>query len=330
MRRGSARLEMEFRVTNETRSPLHCLAIRTTPSQAALLGELASALGYQQYSIYRNVEREGARFRVFADGLAEARRIRDRFLEALPLWEGVLDIPPGSVELQSVEREDWAEVWKEHFHTFRASRRIVVKPTWEAFHPAPDDVVLEFDPGMCFGTGYHGTTRACLEFMDDLADELGPVPFLDAGCGSGILSLAAVKLGYWPVSAFDCDIAAVRTTGANLARAGVTGVACSCADMGRYVPAVRPRVVAVNILSGVLHRHASAVASWLSGSVSRGHLLLAGMLTEQYAAVRDVYLGLGFQEIRRRTIDEWTSGCYSLPACGAPESCASAPACCSP
>jgi ribosomal protein L11 methyltransferase len=212
------------------------------------------------------------------------------------------------MSVDSVRKQDWAECWKEHFHTFRASRRIVVKPSWEDFTPEnAEDIILELDPGMSFGTGYHGTTRACLEFMDDLADELGPVSFLEAGCGSGILSLAAVKLGLSPVVAFDHDPQAVMCAKENLELAGIEGVDVSTADVAEFAAPEPFALVAANILAHILDTYAESVAAFVAPD---GHLLLAGILTEQYPKLKARYEALGFEELRSRTINEWTSGVY--------------------
>jgi ribosomal protein L11 methyltransferase len=205
--------------------------------------------------------------------------------------------------------EDWSETWKRHFHAFRASRRLMVKPSWESCATRPGDIVLEIDPGMTFGTGYHGTTRACLEFRDALAEELGPVPMLDAGCGSGILSLAAGRLGYRPVYAFDHDPDAVRMTEHNV---GVdAAVVPVLADLGEYVPPRPCRLVVVNILATILCRHADRIVSFVDRT-GGGHLILSGILTEQYDDVKRRFEKAGATEAEARTRHEWRSGHFLL------------------
>ncbi len=115
---------------------------------------------------------------------------------------GLTTVVPEFVE---VSNEDWAEGWKQHFPAVRIGRRLVVKPTWEVFARAEDDVVIELDPGMAFGTGTHGTTRLCLEAVAALFEERVRRRVLDVGTGSGILAVAAAALGAERVLACDID-----------------------------------------------------------------------------------------------------------------------------
>lgn len=116
------------------------------------------------------------------------------------------DWQPTLPELVTVGNEDWAEGWKQHFPAVRIGRHLVIKPSWEVFAAAPDDVVIELDPGMAFGTGTHGTTRLCLEAVA-ASFEQAPAPqrVLDVGTGSGILAIAAAALGAERVLACDID-----------------------------------------------------------------------------------------------------------------------------
>lgn len=106
------------------------------------------------------------------------------------------------------DESEWAEAWKRHFHPMRIGKHLVVKPTWEGFEARPDDVILEIDPGMAFGTGSHATTALCLELIEKHV--LGGESFLDIGCGSGILMIAAVKLGARRLTGVDKDPVALE------------------------------------------------------------------------------------------------------------------------
>ena len=285
---------------------VYCVHVTARTADLDILSELLGALDFAAAS-WSDVETGEAWLRVFCESENAARESLARIEEALPDWLEFLAGTP-NMSVVSVRKEDWAECWKQHFHTFRASRRLVVKPSWEEYQPeSPADIVLELDPGMCFGTGYHGTTRACLEFMDSLADELGAVSFLEAGCGSGILSLAAVKLGFSPVAAFDHDPQATMCARENLALAEADGVAVETADVGAYSPERPFAVVAANILAAVLDTEAARIARFVDPG---GRLILAGILAEQYPAIRARYEALGFREEATRTLAEWTSGLY--------------------
>ena len=105
--------------------------------------------------------------------------------------------------LRTVQDQDWESAWKQFFKPLRVGRRLVVKPSWEEYAPRPDDLVLELDPGMAFGTGAHPTTQLCLEVLEDVVRPGERV--LDFGTGSGILALAAARLGAGPVVGLDID-----------------------------------------------------------------------------------------------------------------------------
>ncbi len=138
--------------------------------------------------------------------------------------------PIGELSLRVVHEADWANAWKAHFPVMRVGRRIVIRPTWRRHRRLSDDVVLTLDPGMAFGTGLHPTTRLCLAAVESLADRAvlgkraaatgggGPVRVLDVGSGSGILSIAAARLGATEVLALDVDPIAVQATNANARR----------------------------------------------------------------------------------------------------------------
>ena len=115
-----------------------------------------------------------------------------------------------AAKIERLEPEEWTDAWKRFFHTARVSDRIVIHPVWEPIDAAPGDIVIDIDPGMSFGTGLHPTTRSCLRLLDETAAESGGLgAVLDLGCGSGILAIAAAKLGAPSVAALDFDPDAV-------------------------------------------------------------------------------------------------------------------------
>ena len=131
---------------------------------------------------------------------------------AVRLVSHVCPIDP--LEERVLEEEEWQNSWREHFHVLRASDRIVVKPTWRSYEPTAGDVVVSLDPGMAFGTGHHPTTRMCIERLDRVCRE--GMDVLDVGCGSGILSIAAAKLGARSVFALELDSVAVGVAKQNV------------------------------------------------------------------------------------------------------------------
>ncbi len=127
--------------------------------------------------------------------------------------------PMPTPSYRAVREEDWAEAWKAHYQPLRIGKRLLLRPQWIAVDPAPEDIEIALDPGMAFGTGTHPTTQLCLEALETMMRPALDV--LDLGCGSGILAIAAAKLGARHVLALDIDAIALRATRENAALNGV-------------------------------------------------------------------------------------------------------------
>jgi len=292
---------------------LQVVEIKLAKSDQDIAEEMAAALGLEQVALASRPEDDFAVLQIFVDTLEQAEAVKHQILAALEQWQSA-GAAPWTVSQTQVEREDWAESWKQFFNTEKVSPRLVIKPSWQAYTAAADDVVVEIDPGMSFGTGQHGTTRACLKFLDQLQSQLGNVSFLDAGCGSGILAMAAHLLGYAPIYAFDYDPAAVAIAAGNLARIGADAVVVETADLAQYMPPQPCEVVAANILATVLQANMPRLLDFVAPG---GYLLLSGILTEQYADIRDQVVALGAVECQCVTLQEWTSGCFCRRNCPA-------------
>ena len=238
------------------------------------------------------------------------------------------DVP---IACAQVPDEDWKLAYRRHFRTERVSPRIYTHPPWEPMPAAqPGEVVLTLDPGMAFGTGKHETTRACLQYIDELA--AGGGSFLDMGCGSGILSIAAAKLGFAPVAGFDIDEDAVSASRENAALNGVSvdyrlfalgkgavtldasieaakGVYPDLALQGRAndaaaAPFAPADVVVANILGPLLIAFADEIAGY-----AKRTLVVSGILDELYPEVLAAFAARGFREISHKAVGEWTTGC---------------------
>jgi ribosomal protein L11 methyltransferase len=224
---------------------------------------------------------------------------------AIPVLSELL--PPGTCcGLDTVKAEDWQNAWKRFFKPARVSVRVVVRPSWEPWLGGGECVEVVIDPGMSFGTGLHPTTRACIGFIDRLAG--GGKSFLDAGCGSGILSIAAAKLGFSPVTAFDLDPVAVECASANAAINGVHGVSIACMSLSGLKADVRYDLVAVNILAPVILKNAEIIASVVRKPA--GCAALAGIRAELFPAIRARFEAIGFRMLESVSEDEWTSGLF--------------------
>jgi len=230
--------------------------------------------------------------------------------EAASLLDAIKRISDGAIPIRDAavhefEPTDWQDAWKAFFHAEQISPRVAICPSWETPEFSSGVYVLRIDPGMSFGTGLHATTRSCIQLLDELSRKGIQGSLLDAGCGSGILTLAACKLGCAPVTAFDIDPQAVADTRSNLAANGLTATVRtgSVEEEGSRAYTV----VVANILAPVLIEHAARICSQLK---PHSHLILSGILTPQYEGVAATYASLGLHETMQLTSGEWTSGCF--------------------
>jgi ribosomal protein L11 methyltransferase len=195
---------------------------------------------------------------------------------------------PVALETAPLQGEDWAHAWKRRFTAFPVGDRLWVRPSW-VDEPAPEGrVEVVLDPGMAFGTGQHETTRLCLEWLDTHCDPQQAPRLLDYGCGSGLLAIAAAKLGAGYVLAVDNDPLAVEATRSNAAANGVADlIDTRPADAGLADCAPFPRVVA-NILSHTLIDLSHMLTA---ATTPGGEIVLSGILAEQAETVRTAYPG---------------------------------------
>ncbi|NTU84940.1 MAG: 50S ribosomal protein L11 methyltransferase, partial [Chloroflexales bacterium] len=147
----------------------------------------------------------------------KAEDMRQRIEQAL--WHLGQMRPVGALQVRTLEEEDWANAWKQHYTVLRIGERTVIVPSWLEHEARPGDVILNLDPGMAFGTGLHPTTQLCLRLLERYVRPGQRV--LDIGTGSGILAIAAAKLGASPVVALDNDPVAVQVAAENVARNGM-------------------------------------------------------------------------------------------------------------
>ena len=256
-------------------------------------------------TVWEDVETHQARLEIFLEEAAQADAVEAQVRGAAAL--AGIDL---TLERGSLAAEDWAEAWKRFFHVERISERVVIRPSWEAYAPAAGEVVITLDPGMSFGTGRHPTTRACLQFLDELAVGDLERPVLDMGCGSGILSIVARKLGFTHVRGFDYDADAVEVARENAALNGVE-VPYETRDLAANLD--QGAVVLANILGPVLIEYAAEVACAV---LPGGRLVASGILEALYPQVRAAFEAQGLQEVRSLLIGEWQSGLFARPEAG--------------
>jgi ribosomal protein L11 methyltransferase len=287
------------------------IAVTVPPDLADLAASVLEDYGHQGVSITRDdiqpdhwdegelpdpVAMIVRAYMVANDQAEAARAILDVALSARGL-------PPAVYTL--VDDEDWAEAWKSHYHTTRIGRHFVIRPIWEAYDAQPDDLVISLDPGMAFGTGTHSTTRLCLMSLEDLMKPGFSV--LDLGCGSGILAIAAAKMGASKVLAVDIDPIAAKITAEN---AAVNGVADSIVAQQGTLETVRRSARRFDLLlANILARIIIEMCDQGLGDVVRpgGVAVFSGIINEQVEEVRAALSRAGYTVTNVRAEGDWVS-----------------------
>jgi ribosomal protein L11 methyltransferase len=209
-----------------------------------------------------------------------------------------------------VVEEDWAEAWRAHFAPFPVGSRLVIAPSWETPRPAGREV-LTIEPGRAFGTGQHGSTAGCLLLLEAIAGSKPPARALDLGTGSGILAIAAARLGVGHVHAVDSDPDAVASAAANVERNALgRHVRCAVADAATLVIEPFPLVMA-NLLSAA---HRALGARYADLVAPDGILVLGGLLDGEADGVAASVAAHGFTRHDARSVEGWTSlACRHAP-----------------
>ena len=208
----------------------------------------------------------------------------------------------GSLELanNSVHEQDWAENWKKYYKPFRAGEKLVIKPSWEPYEEQEGDLVLELDPGMAFGTGTHETTFMCMEQLEKYVT--AGCKTIDVGCGSGILGLAAAKLGARDVLAIDLDELAVKVARENTEKNNLTDkVRVVHGDLLEKADEMADVIVA-NIIADVI--------CFLCGPAKKhllpgGTFICSGIIREREEDVQNALAAAGYTVCNRLAKGEW-------------------------
>ena len=175
-----------------------------------------------------------------------------------------------TVSTRIVEDQDWSESWKNFFFVTRVTDTLVIRPSWREFQPLPNDIVIDIDPGMAFGTGTHETTSMCLALIQE---QMTPgASFLDVGTGSGILMIAAAKLGAGTLKGLDNDGVAVEIAGKNLEQNKIPprSFEISCTTLDQY-PQERFDLLTANILAEVIIKILPEIKTRLA-QIGRAHV----------------------------------------------------------
>ncbi len=220
--------------------------------------------------------------------------------------------PLGDLIVNEVPEDGWQDSWKSHFNLLKIGNRLVIKPSWIDYQPEAGQVVVEIDPGMAFGTGYHPTTYTCLQALDQYVEAGASV--LDLGTGSGILSIAALGLGASKVVALDIDPQAVKAARQNFRRTGTARQVTLAQGTVPHAkaPAKQFDIVVANISARAVCDRASFIVSTLR---TQGVLIASGMLSKQGEEVLSTLQELGCSLIEQWPRDDWVTLAFRPPPC---------------
>ena len=295
----------------KVKKPLSEVTLVTSGEAEDAAAELLQRLLTETASIYSNREKVVSSVTVYVERpLKELRAMEPRIRAGFDEIEMYgLDTEPREIRIAKVKREDWAESWKKYFKTIKIGRKLLIKPSWSKTKPVKGQAVVVLDPGLSFGTGQHPTTSYCLTKLTEFAKD--GASFLDIGCGSGILAISAAKLGYAPVEAFDFDPVAVRIAQANTRRNRVDRkVLCKRQDLTKLPVASKKKfdVICANLISDLLISESDRILNRLAAG---GQLIVAGILSSQFAEVQTAFEMKGLKLLDTKIEREWQSGLFA-------------------
>lgn len=288
------------------------ISVRTTPEAEDAIAELLHETLGLPASSYRDHETDASTVTVYLQRkLDSPHQVRGRIFAGLKRISSCgLNIGPGKIAMARVRWEDWAESWKRHFRPIEIGDALLIKPSWSKCRARKGQAVVVLDPGLSFGTGNHPTTAFCLRALAEFRTPGASQSCLDIGTGSGILAIAAAKLGYAPVRAMDFDAEAVRIARAN-ARRNRVRIQIQQQDVARLPKRSREKYdfICANLISDLLLAEIVRITARLRPG---GGLALAGILKEEFPQIARACKRAGLKLVRARRQGEWRSGLFLL------------------
>jgi ribosomal protein L11 methyltransferase len=318
------------------KSPLWEISAITAPEAEEAVVELLERVFKSAAVVYKNEQTGRTKISVYCQPKAETLRMTRTVSEgrmvangrrsapSLPMGRAALvaglktirtnglDIGSGKIQVRQVKHEDWAESWKKHFRPIEIGAQLLIKPSWIKRKHLKNQAVVVLDPGLSFGTGNHPTTAFCLRELAKGRKPGTPQSFWDVGTGSGILAIAAAKLGYAPVRAMDFDAEAVRVARANAKQNGVPEkIRITRGDITKLPPTSGKKYdfICANLISNLLIAERARIVNRLRAG---GRLVLAGILREEFVEVQKALEELGLELVRCRSEGEWRSGTFQF------------------
>ncbi|MBR2650767.1 MAG: 50S ribosomal protein L11 methyltransferase [Clostridia bacterium] len=285
---------------------------KNTDRAAAVISMLDNGLMIEDYSDFSlngmygelvdesilAADREHTKISIFVPeekNLAEYIEYIDAKLTALSI--------PFTRELSGLAEEDWADSWKKYFKPIPLGR-VTIVPAWEDYTPAVGEVTVSIDPGMAFGTGTHETTRLVMKIMQNVIT--GGERVLDVGCGSGILSICAARLGAASCNAYDIDPVAVKVTRENAAASGCDNITAEVSDLLASVAHVPHGydVCVANIVADIILRMLPDIGAYLA---PKAPIILSGIVAEREGDIVDAAEALGYRVVCCERENDWSA-----------------------
>ncbi|MCI6693512.1 MULTISPECIES: 50S ribosomal protein L11 methyltransferase [unclassified Clostridium] len=215
------------------------------------------------------------------------------------LKEMGIDTGLAKVESEKMHEEDWANNWKKYYKPTKIGERIVVKPIWEEYDAKENELVLELDPGMAFGTGTHETTRMCIQALDKYVKEDSTI--FDVGCGSGILAIAAAKLGAKKAIGVDLDPVAVESANENVGLNNLNNIEILYGNLVEVIDG-KADIVVANIIAEVICILTEDVKRVLKKD---GYFITSGIIHDRVDMVTKKLEEVGFEVLEINKDGEW-------------------------
>ena len=212
--------------------------------------------------------------------------------------------PISEIKEREVEEEDWESNWKEYFHPIRVGSNLVVCPTWRTHQPLDNDIVIKLDPGMAFGTGHHPTTRMCMELLETLI--VGGEKVIDVGCGSGILSISAAKLGAGDILGIEIESRSVEVA---LENCELNDISSQVTILNGSFPEIRVENATFDVaLANIAAKVVINLSEYIVGAVANGgRLVLSGILESSLEDVEKEYSLHGVHFDKVLVDGDWTA-----------------------